>query len=178
MQADHDRPYIYLTENEVVASFYIINCVERPYYWFPYGFTKEHIPQYDELYPNALQEACEGKKGYIYSVNTDKEVLLPFKNIPGAWLSAIPLLVSNKREILDPYTWFLECERAGQLSVARYETKTAHELEWWDAKILDYITEKRMISTPDCSYAIFVRKKFPQVWMRYEELESKKNGTG
>ena len=34
-QADHDRPYIYLTAMEVVAAFYLCNAVQRPYYWFP-----------------------------------------------------------------------------------------------------------------------------------------------
>ena len=39
-QADHDRPYIYMSTLEVVAAFYLCNRVERPYYWFPYGFDK------------------------------------------------------------------------------------------------------------------------------------------
>jgi hypothetical protein len=172
MQADHDRPYIYLTENEVVASFYIINCVERPFYWFPYGFTKDHIPEYDELYPNALQEACEGKKGFVYSVDINQETLLPFKNIPGAWLSTVPLQVINKKEISHPYSWFLECEKASRLVISRYEDKSERELLRWNTLILEYISEKKMIETPGCSYAKFVREKFPQVWKNYEDLES------
>ncbi len=172
IQADHDYPYIYLTENEVVASFYIINCVERPYYWFPYGFTREHIPKYHELYPNALQLACEGKNGFICSVDAITEKLIPFKNIPGAWLSTIPLQVIHKQEIKDPFSWFLECERNGRLIISRFENKTERELLGWDTLILEYISEKKMIETPDCSYAIFVREKFPGVWQHYEELES------
>lgn len=172
MQADHDRPYIYLTENEVVASFYIINCVERPFYWFPYGFNKDHIPEYDELYPSALQEACEGKKGFVYSVDINQETLLPFKNIPGAWLSTVPLQVINKKEISHPYSWFLECEKASRLVISRYEDKSERELLRWNTLILEYISEKKMIETPGCSYAKFVREKFPQVWKNYEDLES------
>lgn len=38
--ADHDRPYVYTSELEPVAAFYLCNAVERPYYWFPYGFVK------------------------------------------------------------------------------------------------------------------------------------------
>ena len=34
-QADHDRPYLYMTTIKIVAGFYLINTVERPYYWFP-----------------------------------------------------------------------------------------------------------------------------------------------
>lgn len=52
-QADHDRPCVYMTTFEIVSSFYLCNAVERPYYLFPYGFTKENIPIYHELYPKA-----------------------------------------------------------------------------------------------------------------------------
>lgn len=54
-QADHDRPCVYMTTFEIVSSFYLCNAVERPYYLFPYGFTKENIPIYHELYPNAVK---------------------------------------------------------------------------------------------------------------------------
>ena len=29
-QADHDRPYVYMTTMDVVAAFYLCNAVERP----------------------------------------------------------------------------------------------------------------------------------------------------
>ena len=41
--ADHDRPYIYLTVNPVVAALYLSNAVERPYYWFPYGYRMDGV---------------------------------------------------------------------------------------------------------------------------------------
>ena len=64
--ADYDRPYVYLSESDVVASFYIANPVERPYYWFPYGFSAEKIPVYHELYQDALRGVAEGHSGYLY----------------------------------------------------------------------------------------------------------------
>ncbi len=33
-QADHDRPYVYMTTLEVVSAFYLCNAVERPYNYF------------------------------------------------------------------------------------------------------------------------------------------------
>jgi len=33
--------------------------------------------------------------------------------------------------------------------------------------ILAYIREKDMIKTPDCSYALYIQKKFPRVWEKY-----------
>jgi hypothetical protein len=172
LQADHDRSYIYLSENEVVAGFYTINCVERTYYWFPYGFTRENIPYYDELYPNALKMACEGKTGFIYSVNTLQENLVPFKNIPGAWLSIVPLEVSSKKEVKDLFSWFVDSEKDGRLFIRRFEHQSMQTLEWYDNKILEYINEKMMIETPDCSYASFIQQKFPQIWQRYEDQQT------
>lgn len=71
-QADHDRPYLYMTTIKIVAGFYLINTVERPYYWFPYGFEKDGTVHYQEWYPNALREAAEGKKGYIYTYRSQR----------------------------------------------------------------------------------------------------------
>ncbi len=68
-QADHDRPYVYMTTIDVVAAFYLCRAVKRPYYWFPYGFENgSEIPVYHELYPNALKEVSEGVSG-IYLQN-------------------------------------------------------------------------------------------------------------
>ena len=62
-QADHDQPYIY--------AFYLCNALQKPYYWFPYGFENGNmdVPIYNELYPDALREVSEGVHGYIYKVN-------------------------------------------------------------------------------------------------------------
>ena len=34
--------------------------------------------------------------------------------------------------------------------------------------ILNYITEKELVKSPDCSYAKFVQSNFPFVWEEYE----------
>lgn len=117
-QADHDRPYVYMTTIDVVAAFYLCNAVERPYYWFPYGFENgSQIPVYHELYPNALREVSEGVTGYLYKVAAKEDQILPFKNIPCARLATEPV---------------------------------------------------EMIETPDCSYAVFIKRKLPHVRQRYQ----------
>lgn len=63
-----------MTTIDVVAAFYLCNAVERPWYWFPYGFEGGgDIPVYHELYPNALREVSEGVSGYIYEVLAEKK---------------------------------------------------------------------------------------------------------
>lgn len=99
--ADHGKPYIYLTANEAVAAIYLCNPLEKPYYWFPYGFQKgTDVPVYHELYPNALREVSEGVSGYIYEV-------------------AVP----------DAETETERKEKAGEKAQSRTESKTGEKTE-------------------------------------------------
>lgn len=83
-QADHDRPYIYLTTIDVVAAFYLCNAVQKPYYWFPYGFENGNmdIPVYNELYPDALREVSEGIPAIFIKQTLKKIRLYPLKTFP------------------------------------------------------------------------------------------------
>lgn len=167
-QADHDRPYVYMTTIDVVAAFYLCNAVEKPYYWFPYGFDRNSdIPVYHELYPDALKQVSEGVSGYIYEVEADDSQIIPFKNIPCARLATKPIEVVRCTRIENAYELFLEYIRQGKMRLGRYEDKTEQQLNWWYSGIVDYLTEKDMVKNPDCSYAMFVRNKFPQVWEKY-----------
>lgn len=168
--ADHERPYVYLTTLEVVAAFYLCNGVEKPYYWFPYGFAKESaIPIYHELYPNALKEVSQGVRGYIYEVEVDESQIIPFKNIPCARLATEPVQVTECVEIENAYDWFMEYVEQGKMKIGRFEDKTEKQLNWWYDGLVDYLKEKDMRKTLDCSYAMFIKKKFPWVWEKYME---------
>lgn len=167
-QADHDRPYVYMTTIDVVAAFYLCNAVEKPYYWFPYGFEKDSdIPVYHELYPDALKQVSEGVSGYIYEVEAEESQVIPFKNIPCARLATKPIKVAQCTRIENAYELFLEYISQGKMRVSRYEDKTEEQLNWWYSVLVKYLIEKDMSKTPDCSYAVFIRKKLPQVWERY-----------
>ena len=122
--ADHDRPYVYMSTIEIVAGFYMVNAVERPYYWFPYGFDRNGKVQYDELYPDALREVSEGRSGCIYAVEADEKDILPFKNIPCARLATVPMKVIGCTEINDCYEWLLEQEKLGTFEINRFEDKS------------------------------------------------------
>ncbi len=167
-QSDHDRPYIYMSTIDVVAAFYLCNAVERPYYWFPYGFDRETgVPVYHELFPGALKEVSRGVSGYIYEVEAEEEDVLPFRNIPCARLATKPVRVVRATKVEDAYSLFMDYVAQGKMKVGRYEDKTEKQLENWHNMILAYIREKDMIKTPDCSYALYIQKKFPRVWEKY-----------
>ena len=168
--ADHDRPYIYMSTLEVVAAFYMCNAVERPYYWFPYGFDKETgVPVYHELYPNALKEVSDGVSGSIYIVDADEDSILPFKNIPLARLATQPVKVLKEIKVENAYDLFMQYVAEGKMKIGHFEDKTEKAIANWHSMVLSYIKEKDMIKTPDCSYALFVKEKFPSVWRQYEK---------
>lgn len=170
-QADHDRPYVYMTTLDVVSAFYLCNAVERPYYWFPYGFEKDsNIPIYHELYPNALREVSEGVSGYIYEVEANDSQVIPFKNIPCARLATQPIEVSSCTKIENAYDLFMEYLEQGKMLLGRFEDKSEQQLKWWYASLVDYLKQKDMINNPECSYALFIKKKFPQVWEEYKRI--------
>lgn len=168
-QADHDRPYVYMTTLETVACIYLTNTLERPYYWFPYGFERDGRLHYEEYYPNALQEATEGKSGYIYRADIPESDLQPLSSNPCARLSEKPVAISGCTYVPDCYPWLLEKERQGLLLVHRFKEKTSRQLEVFNRMLVAELKEKNMLQTPDCSYARFVRQKFPQVWEQYEQ---------
>jgi len=166
--ADHDRPYVYMTTIDAVALFYLCNAVQRPYYWFPYGFERgSDIPVYNELYPNALREVSEGVSGCIYTVRISEDEVIPFANIPCARLATVPVQVSESTPVDDAYELLKEYERQGKIKVGRFEDKSPRELEMFYNMIIGYMREKEMQKTPDCSYARFVRKKLPKVWEKF-----------
>ncbi len=167
-RADHDRPYVYMTTMDVVAIFYLCNAVERPYYWFPYGFENgSNIPVYHELYPNALKEVSEGVSGYIYEVLAEENQVIPFQNIPCARLVTEPIEVTKCVRVENAYHLFMEYVKQGKMKISYFEDKSERQLEWWYSRCAEYLEEKHMIETPDCSYASFIKSKLPQVWERY-----------
>ena len=167
-QADHDRPYVYMTTIDVVTAFYLCNAVERPYYWFPYGFEGgSNIPVYHELYPNALKEVSEGVSGYIYEVPAEENQIIPFKNIPCARLATEPIEVMKCTKVENAYALFMEYVKQGKMKVSHFEDKSEQQLEWWYSCCVEYLEEKHMIETSECSYASFIKEKLPQVWERY-----------
>lgn len=171
--ADHDRPYVYMTTNKIVALFYLCNAVEKPYYWFPYGFNQDGVPVYHEIYPNALREVSEGVRGYIYEVDADENQVIPFKNIPVARLATEPIAVAKCTPVEDAYKLLTEYVERGELVIDRFEDKTPEQLDWWYNALCGELKRKNMKDIPDCSYARFIQKKLPVVWERY--LKSEEN---
>ena len=53
------------------------------------------------------------------------------------------------------------------MKIGYFEDKSQRQLEWLYSCCGEYLKEKHMIETPDCSYASFIKSKLPGVWERY-----------
>lgn len=160
--SEHSKPYIYFASNPVVALFYTVKAVEKPFSWFPYGF-KNGIPVYTEYYPEALADVYKGKMGYIYE----------FENIDGAknpteincaCVCTAPLKTEKITEIPDVYKRLLEHEKNGELIVERYEDLSAGRRKWIGETIKSEIREYNLKRNHECSYAEFIKSRFAEIW--------------
>ena len=59
------------------------------------------------------------------------------------------------------YALFMEYVKQGKMKVGRFEDKSEKQLEWWYSCCIEYLKEKHMMETPDCSYASFIKSKLP-----------------
>ena len=161
--SEHKKLYIYFTTNIVVAAFYTVHKVERPYNWFPYGFNKDNIPVYTEYYPNALEDIYGGQKGYIYECLKTDDMRNP-TNINCAYVCKKPVTVDKCIILDDVYKALLEYESKGMLTVKRYDRMTDREKDNIHHIIKREIVSNNLLSVPDCSYSKFLKERFPGIW--------------
>lgn len=165
--ADHGKPYVYFSTNETAACFHAANVIERPFYWYPYGYGPAGKVIYTELYPGAFQEAYAGKRGYLYICDLPEETLLRFPSNPNARLSAAAVPVTRTEEIEDLHAWFLAREREGKLMVQRYDSLTPDVQSCWYGKVLEDLREANSDARMN-ALSVFVQEKMPSVWARFE----------
>lgn len=126
------------------------------------------------VYMNALKEVSEGVSGYIYEVLAEEEQVIPFKNIPCARLATEPIGVTKCVHVENAYDLFMEYVKRGKMKISHFEDKSEQQLEWWCSCIVEYLKEKNMIETSECSYALFIKEKIPQVWEKYLRAVNRK----
>lgn len=171
--ADHGKPYVYLTTDEVSAAFYAVSLVLRPYYWFPYGYDPNGKPFYSELYPNAFAETYRNQSGYLYTCEADDKKLLRFASNRNTRLSVEPVPVLRAERIDNLYDWFLQREKDGCLVIQRFSNFTQEALSLWHEIVLEELREVCGSGSLENDYARFVREKLPAVWARFlRESES------
>lgn len=159
--SEHGKPYIYFTSSPVVALFYTVKAVDKPFSWFPYGF-KNGIPVYTEYYPNALADIYKGKTGYIYEFESVDSAENP-TDINCACVCQFPVKAEKIIEITDVCEKLLEHEKNGELIIERYESLSENRKLWIANTIKAEIAKHDLKSNPENSYASFIKSRFPNL---------------
>lgn len=155
-----------LTQNKMIAAFCLANPLEEPYNWFPCDFGSDGTVQYHELFKDAFAESTKGKKGFLYEVDTDEE-LVPRGDILTVCKSEKDLEITSSTEISDLYSWLMEEEDMGRFRLYTFENHSRRDLLLWENSILRYLSKTKSDGDP---YTDFIKTKLPQIWEKYMKL--------
>ena len=161
--SEHKEPYIYFSTNSVVAAFYMVHVVERPFNWFPYGFNEKGVPVYTEYYPKAIEDVYSGKQGFLYECYNVSNINNP-TNINCAYTCKDPVTVDNCIVFNDIYDKFMEFEKNGELIIEKFETLSEKELAFAHKYLQNLIIENNLKNKPDNSQSQLIIRHFPKVW--------------
>ena len=165
--SEHGVPLIYFSKKRENVLVYLSNAIEKycketgfAYSgkwtkWGPYGFNKDGTQRIEEYYPNALLDTYKGVSGYIYGVKTITDSLFPLQ-IPDAATSREPTPVAYCEFIPDAYEAIRVAEKAGLISIQRYEDMSRVQLEWCERMVRrEY---EKAVNQPE--YRYFIEGKF------------------
>lgn len=166
--SNHNIPLVYLSTKRENTLVYLSNAVEKFCKekgfahegiwskWGPYGFDSQGILQYEEYYPNALEETYGGVRGYIYScINVEEDIDFDIK-IPDAIVSRKKVHVDSCENIDDALVDIIRAEEAGQIRIVRYNEFIAKREKWLNSIIRSEYGE----ATTHPEYQFFLREKF------------------
>ncbi|MBQ9534873.1 MAG: hypothetical protein IJU78_03395 [Clostridia bacterium] len=168
--SNHGVPLIYFSEKRENVLVYLSNAVEkycrdtgfsydgRWEKWGPYGFDGDGRQQLEEYYPNAFVNTYKGVSGYIYRAEKITARGLDVQ-IPHAVTSSAPVEVTGVEFVPDAYDAILEAERAGLLSLVRYE-EMSDKMKAWIRKT---VREEYEQAAAHPEYRHFLRGNFPDI---------------
>lgn len=166
--SNHNIPLVYLSYKRENTLVYLSNAVEKFCRekgfshegswskWGPYGFDAQGILQYEEYYPNALEETYGGVSGYIYSCEEVEEDTSLELKIPDAIVSAKGVQVVSCETIDDALTEMLKAEASGLIRIVRYNEFIVKREKWLSSVIRSEYNEA--VSHPE--YKFFLEEKF------------------
>ncbi len=168
--SNHGIPLIYFSKKRENVLVYLSNAVEkycretgfayegRWQKWGPYGFDKNGLLRLEEYYPDALVKTYKGVSGYIYAVHHIEEAEFDVR-IPYAAISSVPVPIDTVEFVPDAYEAILQAEKAGLITIMRYEQMPERMREWNRRTI-----REEYESSPDHpEYRHFLKGNFPDI---------------
>ena len=146
--SNHGIPLIYFSKKRENVLVYLCNAVEKYcketgynyvgqwHKWGPYGFNKDGIQRIEEYYPNALEKTYKGVSGYIYHTNNIEDSGFELC-IPDASTSSSPVKITGVEFIEDAYSEIIKAEKAGLITILRYDDMSEKMRERNNKMIID-----------------------------------------
>lgn len=132
--------YVYFSSKKANILVYLSNPIEKfhkdnniPHEgkfskWASYGF-KDGKPVLEEYYPNATEDGYKGVGAYIYYCHDNDDIKL-LNDLQDVYVSEKPVKPFKVEYIPDVYEAILEAEKAGDLSIMRFENADKKRLAW------------------------------------------------
>lgn len=152
--SNHEKPYVYLTHSEVLATIYAYNPLPRPSGLFSYWWRKDGILCYDEYFKNQLEEIYSGQTGYVYEC---EGVFPPLERMPWIYLSEQGVPTLRCRKIPDLYQQLLQYEQEGLLFVQRYDQVSEKQREIWANVVRQSLEQADLSTLAGQEYAAYIR---------------------
>lgn len=162
--SEHEKPYLYLAENPLVALLYAVKPVPKPFSFYPYGFGENGELLYAEYYENALADLYKGKRGFLYECRAERKRLEAPTKIRGVYTCAKAARVESVSEIPDLYAYYREREKTGAFRIRTRGEISEREMDFVREEMLGYVREYELKKHPDHEMSGFIRTRFPEVW--------------
>lgn len=156
--SNHERPYVYLTDSEVLAAIYAHNPMHRPNGWFSYCWGKDGTLYYDEYFENQLEEIYRGQQGYVYKCQGEFPRM---EKMFWVYLSESAVPVADCREIPDLYRQLLRYEQEGRLVIRRWHTRTVAQKARIREIVADSLKKTPLDSPFRLEYEAYIKAHFP-----------------
>lgn len=158
--SNHENPYVYLTNSQVLATLYAANPMKRPNGWFPYWWDRGEQLVYDEYYEHQLEEIYRGKTGYVYTCQGEYPTL---PKMPWVYLSETDVPVIHCQVIPDLYEQLLQYEAEGRLVIRRWEQRTPAGRAGILKVVSDSLRDHEAHTHQAEEYRCFVYARFPEL---------------
>lgn len=160
--SEHQKPYVYLSSNPVVALLYAVKPVPKPFSFYPYGFSDGKVV-YSEYFVDCFKKIYKGKTGFLYECEVD-ESTQNATVINCAYTTESPVKVCNYTQIDDIYEKFIEYKIEGLFDIKPFDRVPEKEMDFALSDIKSTIEQYDLKNIPDNAMSKFIIENFPQLW--------------
>lgn len=160
--SEHQKPYVYLSSNPVVALLYAVKPVPKPFSFYPYGFSGDKVI-YSEYFEDCFKKIYQGKTGFLYECEVE-DGTENATAISCAYTTETPVKVLNCTRIDDIYEKFLEYRKDGLFDIKPFDRIPEKEMAFVLGDLKSTVEKYDLKNDPDNPMTKFIIENFPMLW--------------